>query len=358
MVPPNIRYGGGYLIFGKGESVVAQRIDSKTGRLEGEPLTVAENSLTTMTAISDNGTLSHVPVSTQNSNGDLLEVDRRGERLRSFGPGKGYYSHPEMSPDGKALAIDYRDPVSGQYDIWTIDLARAVPNRLTFPPAHGAVPAWSGDGRRIYFGRQEEIYSVSATGGGEPQKIAATGSHHKAASPDGQLLFTEVFRNTSQSRRIAAVALGQPGKIEMFSAEGHDSMNPQVSPDGKWLAYDSSEVGGREVFVESIPPGKGKWQISRNGARGPRWRRDGKELYFADGLTLMAVEIGPAPGGAIQPGQPKALFQMNTISSSDGYRFTVSPDGQRFYYVAPMNSNVRAAPPAVTITLNWLPQNR
>jgi len=358
MAPPNVRYGGGYLIFGKGESVVAQRIDSKTGRLEGDPLTIAENSLTTTTAMSDNGTLSHVPVSAQNANGDLLEVDRRGERLRSFGPGKGYYSHPEMSPDGKALAIDYRDPVTGEYDIWTIDLARSTPNRLTFPPAHGAVPAWSGDGSRIFFGRQGAVYSVAATGGGEPQKLAETNSHHKAASPDGRSLYIEFARMSSQSRRIASVALDQPGKIDMFTGENHDSMNPQVSPDGKWLAYDSTEVGGREVFVESIPPGKGKWQISRTGARGPRWRRDGKELYFADGFTLMAVEIGAAPGGAIQPGQPKALFEMNAINSSDGYRFTVSPDGQRFYYVAPMNSNVRAAPPAVTITLNWLPQNR
>lgn len=356
MNPPGIRLGGNHLIYRKGESIVAQRLAPGAGDFEGDPIVLAESTRSITSSLSDTGVLTHIPVDEAVVNGDLIEVNRKGERLRSFGPKTGVYGHVALSPDGRRLAADLRDPATGVVDVWTIDLATAVSTRLTFPPMNGSIPAWSADGERIFFTIPRQINAVSASAGGSPRKIADAESHHMHASPDGNWLMFEKDRTTALSSQLATVSLAGDSKPQLVFSPGQFTVEPQFSPDGKWFAYSTSNASDRDVFVESFPLGKGKWQISRNGGGHPRWRRDGKEIFFVQQREIFAVDITTGGDGILRPGAPKVLFTQKTAGAGDASIYAVSPDGQRFYYNSAKEGRERPVTVPLTVTLNWLPR--
>ncbi len=358
MNPPGIRLGGNHLIYRKGESIVAHRLAPGAGGFEGEPIVLAESARSITSSLSDTGALTHIAMDEAAVNGDLIEVNRKGERLRSFGPKTGLYGHVAISPDGKRIAADLRDAATGIVDVWTIDLATAVPTRLTFPPMNGSIPAWSADGERIFFTSPRQINAVAASAGGSPQKIADAESHHLHASPDGKWLMFEKDRTTALSSQLATVSLAGDPKPQLVFSPGQFAVEPQFSPDGKWFAYSTSSASERDVYVESFPPGKGKWQISRNGGGHPRWRRDGKEIFFVEQREIFSVDMTAGADGMPRPGVPKVLFAQNTAGGGDASIYAVSPDGQRFYYNSAPETKERPAVVPVTVTLNWLGQSR
>ena len=282
--------------------------------------------------------------------------DRSGRELGHVGE-IGVQANPAISPDGSRVAIDITDLKSNNLDVWTNDLKKGTSTRFTFDPSEETDPVWSHDGTRI-------AYRTVAIGAGIQVKpangmVAAkdilalkrSDTHLNASfgvgffdvipnswSLDDKLLLCSVQDITSASTLGIVPASG--GDPVPFLHSQASQTNGQISPDGKWVAYASNESGDWEIYVTTFPGAVGKWQVSRGGGNEPRWRGDGKEMfYLSPNGTLMSVATDPAE--TFSSGTPTPLFQVRgraPISSTDLFTYDVTKDGQRFLvnqYVKP-----------------------
>lgn len=237
--------------------------------------------------------------------------------------------------------------------MFIVDVARTVSTRFTFGGTLSPETVWSPDGRYI-------AYAALANGGGTVVKKRSDGSSPEEAiggnaaasgvcdwSRDGKwILYTNTGEGTQNDLWVLpATGDGQPRPFLQTKAIENCG---QFSPDGKWVAYASDESGAFQVYVQGFPTG-GKWQISKDTGTQPRWRRDGKELFFysQDG-NLMAADI--RAGTAIEPGIPKKMFPVAITGAQTGINYDVSLDGQKF--VIPMEARSTVAEP-ITAILNW-----
>ncbi len=286
-------------------------------------------------------------------------VDRAGKALGSVGR-PGAYRNPELSPDGARVAVNAVDPQGGTQDLWLVELARGVASRFTFDRGNDIFPVWSPDGSRIVFGSDREggvyhLYQKRADGAGieEPVVKSSLNMLPHGFSPDGRFL---VYRTPVDGRnQIGIVPLVGEQTLHWFEPSRFVQSNGQVSPDGRWLAYTSDESGRFEVYVQSFPaPGGGKWQISKDGGLYPRWRRDGRELfYYANDERLMAVPLRSAT--TLDVGDAVPLFKAHllngpAISAGIRHQYDVARDGQRFLLNVPLED---AAASSITVVLNW-----
>jgi Tol biopolymer transport system component len=359
----------GYLLFVRGRSLLAQRLDVEGRRLTGEPTVVAENVWVSTErsraafSISETGVLVFDTV-TRGRDTELASFDRRGVRQASFGqfaPAK-----ISLSPDGTRLALDNFE-TTGTFKLWTVDLTRGIPSRWNSTlEKSDRTPVWSSDGTRIAFASDEGIFERSASDGGDVSLLLKSDQRISLDdwSRDGRfLLFRYVdFRSNINTREsgpsnadlwiLPMAAAGDRTPIALAQT-GSNASNGAFSPNGKWIAYDSEESGGREIYVRAMPTAGqavsgAKWRVSKGGGRYPRWRDDGRELlYFADDLSaLLAVSVRTET--VFEAGTPEPLFRgrLNTgITPS----FATS-DGQRFFIAAPVPAETTA--PA-TVVLNW-----
>ena len=210
-------------------------------------------------------------------------------------------------------------PQGRTQDLWLVELARGVTSRFTFDPGNDIYPVWSPDGSRIVFGSDRE--------GGVPTCIrsgqTAWGSRNPSSSRARTCCRT-VFRPTGASSstapssngrsQIGIVPLVGEQTLRLFDPSRFIQFGSQVSPDGRWLAYNTDESGRFEVYVQSFPaPGGGKWQISKDGGWFPRWRRDGRELfYYASDERLMAVPVRSAT--RLDVGAAVPLFEAHLLN--------------------------------------------
>jgi eukaryotic-like serine/threonine-protein kinase len=263
-----------------------------------------------------------------------------------------------MSPDGKRVAVDVFDPVSREWisDIWLLDLSTSAKTRFTFNKAADYTPVWSPDGSRVVFASDRsgtlDLYAKSSTGSGTEELLLASpqGEEADAWSPDGRfIVYSSVDSQTRYDIWILPL-FGDRKPIPYLRTEFSEGQS-QVSPNGRWLAYTSNESGNMEVYVRSFPVPDDKWQASSTGGADPRWRRDGKELFYiaADGtLTAVAVETGAVfKAGAVRP-----LFETSVKDLWEDARnhYEVSPDGERFLVVTPQE-NFGSLP--FTVIVNW-----
>src|SRR5262249_15111705 len=211
--------------------------------------------------------------------------------------------------------------------------ARGVSTRLTFDPSDDASPVWSPDGRRIVFSSTREggiynLYQKISSGAGKDELLlkSGNGKHSSDWSADGRFL---IYHELGQKAKydIWVLPLFGDRKPLPYLVTEFDESDGAFSPDGKWIAYNSDESGKEEVFGQPIPATGEKWQISRSGGAKPKWRRDGKELFYlaADG-RLRAVEL--KVGTEFQVGLPEPLFETGIIDSI--MRYAVTADGKRF----------------------------
>jgi dipeptidyl aminopeptidase/acylaminoacyl peptidase len=281
---------------------------------------------------------------------ELAWFDRRGNRLGTADE-PGVHYQPWLSPDGQQLAVDRLDPQTRTPDIWLIDLKRGISARLTFDAKNDWYPVWSPDGSRIVFSSDREgmhnLYQKVIRGTGKEELLLKSDNAMWPSdwSLDGQFVLYYEFGKTLWD--VGVLPLARDAKPISFLRTEFNEWKPVMSPDGRWIAYESDESGKYEVYVRPFPAAAPKWQVSKGGGRNPKFRRDGKELFYlgAD-RKMMAVQV--QAGATFQSGIPEPLF--DTRITNEFVRYAVSPDGQRFFIPTPLGETVGS--PA-TVVLNW-----
>jgi WD40 repeat protein len=358
----------GYLLFARGDRLAAQRFDRSSLRPKGEvvPLGDAPPLSTFVGApilsASTNGVLAHIATSIPDT--ALVWLDRTGRPSGAVSLPPGCYTNLCLSPDGRwATVAKTSSPTS--CDLWMVDLERAMATRLTFDglvgsgTTIGSAAVWSPDGSRIalMYNRSGsglyDVYQVLASGAGRLEPLVQSDIVFKlpvAWSPDGRYL---VFAQNEEATGWDLWLLPLEGdrKPVPYLRTPFNESTAAISPDGRWLAYDSDETGAPEIYVRSFPEPGEKHRISTSGGTGAQWSRDGHELlifvlsqFFSGNGPIFSVEVETTP--SFKAGTPHLLF----TPQPDLMGLTATSDLKRFLAAVPVEG---AAPLSITVTLNW-----
>ena len=226
------------------------------------------------------------------------------------------------------------------------------------------MPVWSPDGKQIVFGSSRNgkwgLYVKQSDGTGNEELLVESDLPKMPMSwtSDGKYIVYWVNDPKTNSDDWVIPLTGDRKPFPILQSPFNEQW-PEISPDGKWIAYTSNETGTPEIYVRPFPSGPGKWQISTNGGTFQRWRADGKELYYLSAPNagkMMAAEIHAA-GSSFQADSPRALFDsgyINLFHTTNYHVFAVSADGQRFLIPRPeagLSADIAATP--ITVVLNW-----
>ncbi|HKA21483.1 MAG TPA: protein kinase [Blastocatellia bacterium] len=342
----------GWLIFVRNETLVAQAFDASSITLSGEPVPIITGQVNELGnarrfSVSDNGVL--VWQGKWQRDYQLVWFDREGKQTGTVdAPMKVFVGQdPALSPDGKRVVVK-RDS-----NLWVIDLAKGTGLRIT--STFSQIPTWSPDGSRIVFSGGNGGMSVKASNGLGDAELLLFGANFPAAwSPDGRFII--YLRRGVKTRRDMWVLPTFGDKKEyLLLNSSFDENNPQLSPNGRWLAYATDETGNYEIYVQSFSTdgrlGADKKRVSTSGGTFPVWRRDGSELFFVAADGQMMSSSVKTDGSEFEFGPPKALFKTRMLAwGTNFHEFDVSPDGQRFL-IGTLIGEAKAPPPMVI--LNW-----
>jgi eukaryotic-like serine/threonine-protein kinase len=296
-------------------------------------------------SVSDNGLL----VYSERPRFQLAWLDRSGRELETLAIRGDFYA-PKLSHDGRRVALssfDERGIAAG--DIWVYDLDRSVGTRITTDPANDKRPLWSPDDEWIVFSSdrtgRSNVYRKRSTGVGRDEPLLASDFDSDAVSwsRDGGVLIV------GDSRQDLWQVSLPGGKATRLMETPFRESDAQISPNGKWIAYSSDETGQAEIYVQPFPPSGARWRISTGSGVDPKWRGDGKELFYTDtSRKLMSVDLTLEP--SVKVGAPSLLLDAATLRDTAFY-YDVSADGQRFLVVKPAAD---AATRPITIVQNWM----
>ena len=354
----------GYLLYGSGNgTLVAQRFDERRLVPTGEPVPIGEDLMVGAPggagfSVSENAVAYVVRPQVRVS---LLWVNRAGQRLATVGPFHfGSYGDIDLSPDGKHIAVVNVSDRFQRSNVWVFESSGRQPSQETFS-APNRFPVWSFDGRALAFTSARPgaagIYE-KAIGGGTPEDVVLRSNLSEPAALPRASDWSRrgiVFEISSPAtRRTTLWMLPVDGDRQPYLLVRDDDgshRDGKISPDGRWLAYTSDRSGRPEVFVQSVSTPDLKWNVSMTGGSVPRWRDDGKELFYvgADG-TLIAVPVTDTDT-TFRKGDPQPLFQTGLSRFGDPLRsFAVAPGGQQF-----LISRSETSDPARTIDVvsNW-----
>jgi Tol biopolymer transport system component len=367
---------GGWLLWVREGTLVAQRLDVAKPALTGEPVTVAEwvivddYSFRSSVSVAATGLVAYR--SGEGAKRQLAWFDRSGTAQGTIGDADATLSHPALSPDGRRVAVSR--VVQGNYDIWLLDGART--SRLTFDGARDDGPVWSADGARIVFRSNRkghfDLYQKLTRGAGveEPLVVSDQLKFATSASADGRfLLYVTIDPQTNYDLWVQPMADpsspgGSAGTRSVLLKTPFRETRGDFSPDGRWVAYHSNESGRNEIYVRPlIAPGVegtvaglagGQWQVSTAGGIMPLWRSDGKELFYLNAAGEMMASPITATGSTLEPGTPVVLFPTRIVGGGVdvefGRQYDVAPDG-RFL----INMELATAAP-ITLLQNWNPE--
>jgi Tol biopolymer transport system component len=355
----------GYLLFWRAETLVAQAFDQQKLALTGEPFPIAEQvgvgylsgvggSPDTYVTVSQNGVLASHPGSSEKV--QLAWFDRGGKQTAVISS-RAEYRHPALSPDGKRMAFDSLDPQMANRDVWVLEFARGTTSRLTSDPATDWFPVWSPDGSHIVFssnrnGLSSDLYQKAASGAGNDQLLLKSDNPTFPTdwSQDGRfILYQSLDPKTRENIGVLPLE-GDRQPFPLLQTEFREQQ-ARFSPNGKWFAYTSDESGAPHVYVQSFPPTGDKWPVSTGGGDQPRWRRDGRELFYlaADG-KLMAVDV--KTDGAFEAGVPRPLFETHSPFAAGPFaiNYVTTADGQRFLVRLTVE---QSSTPPINVVVNW-----
>ena len=351
----------GHLLYGVRGNVWAVGFDLRDLETFGDPVPVLEGVLTkdagaTDYDVSENGSLIYVPdFSAAAEERTMVWVDRQGrEELLSAPPAP--YESPRISPDGQYVAVDVVESETSYVMVY--DLQRDIPTRLTVGPGFNRYPLWSPDGQRVLFtsnrdgdGRRN-IYSKAADGTGQVERVTTSDNFQvpQSWSADGQSLV--IMDTVPSGIDLALVSFGAEPRTEGLIETAVADVYAEVSPDGRWIAYDS----GAEVWVQPFPDVEGgRWQISRDGGGSPVWGLAGRELFFRLGDTrdMMVVAVDTEP--TFDAGTPEFVFSGPYISGQAlrTRPWDVAADG-RFLMVKESAAEGAGGAPYIVVVRNWI----
>jgi Tol biopolymer transport system component len=346
---------GGYLMYQTEGRLIAQRTDEQ-GQPQGTSTVVADN-LDSSFSVSNTGLLTYRKA-TPTAGAQLLWFTREGQQAGQVGPVDNF-GNVDISPQGDRAAVDIF--TNNNRDIWVVDLQRSVAQPVVVDPFTDWTASWSPDGSRLAFASTRandgatRIYEKSSTGAGAETLLPSgeVSSIPVHWSSDGKyIVFSRLRRGNTSSYDTWLLPLFGERKPAPLLETGFDKFQARVSPNSNLIAYSTNESGTYQIVVQTFPDASGgKWQISASGGVEPKWRRDGRELYYLglDG-KLMSVSIGGPPFSA---GRPVELFQtplvVNRAQPTRDRRYDVAPDG-RFLMVIP---SATGPVPPYSVVVNW-----
>ena len=344
----------GRIVFVRDGKLMVAPFDAAKLEVRGEAFPIAESvgynpaGGAASLSVSENGVLAYRALGTAGET-VLTWLDRVGRVLGTVG-NPSNYNNPQLSPDETRVAVQRQDSQTRNADIWILEMARGVMTRLTFDAGYDQLPLWSSGGDQIAFkgthNGKESIYVKPASGAGEEEPLF-NANFVWDWSADGRF----ILYGPQDGRELSFMPLfGDRKSVTYLSASQFSRSGVQFSPDGRWVAYSSTESGRNEIYIQNFPNPTGKWQISTSGGFAPRWRRDGKEIFYASGDgKLMTVALRTA-GAVLEPSKPTVLFDMPPIYASPWAPYDVTADGQRFLFNA-VNQGSDSTP--ITVIVNW-----
>jgi eukaryotic-like serine/threonine-protein kinase len=356
----NAKFAGGYLIFPRERMLVAQAFDTSRLELRGDAVPIADqiavgglSGRTGAFSVSDTGVLAYQAASAEVRT-QLTWLDRSGNQAGAVG-GQADYGDVEFAPDREQAMVSVLDPARRTRDLFTVDVARGLRTRFTFDPTDEQTAVWSPDGTRVIYNARPkgyfDLYVKDASGITNEQPLL-TDTRNKTPlswSPDGKSLLYSTGAFVVGNTDIWLLPIDGQGKPSPFLQTPFNETEARFSPDGHWVAYVSNETGSAEVYVTRFPGPGGKWPVSTGGGNYPRWRADGRELFYLerDGRVVAVSVASHGPDFIVNDAHP--LF-LTHASTSSRYPYDVSADGQRVL----VNTIVEAASPSpITLVVNW-----
>jgi eukaryotic-like serine/threonine-protein kinase len=352
----------GHLLFARDGSILAVPFDPDQLTVSGAPVVVVDDVAMNYSDgfaaydVSPTGTLVVLPASVAGSRFQIVEVDRRGAANVLLANAESF-ANPRFAPDLRRISLDISPPRAAR-DIWVVDIARGSRTRVTTEAASDFAALWTPDGRDLVYMSERplfELYRRAADGSRPPTQLLG-GGHDRILgdiSADGRLAV--FLLSVTKGTDIWTVTLQEPTSARQYLANGFYLAHPVLSPDGRWMAYDSDESGRPEVYVQSFPdPTVARRQVSTGGGSQPLWTKGGRELLFRRGGSVVAVTV--TPDGVT--GAPVQLFDGPYASDADFYSpatYDVSPDGERFLMLKWPTGEVRRR---VLVTTGWWPELR
>jgi serine/threonine protein kinase len=338
----NAMVSDGHVLFHDGPQLMALRIDPRTYEPDGEPFVIADPVFelnfpfhALFAAARDRRRLVYLEGSGESLRTELVWFDRAGDVVERTGIVGDLYN-PRLSRDARKLLLDV-STYETEGDIWLFDLERGSERRLTDHAIDESQPAWSPDEKTVYFFRVPDLYKIDLVGNAEPTLMydAENPVYTSHSSIDGTVVFTEQSGNQQDigtydpESGVAVPWLVSPSYEE----------NPEFSPDGKWLAYESDESGRDEIYIDRFPERSERFQVSRDGGTRATWRGDGKEIYYVSPRgEIVAVPVD-LESDRRPIGTPQPLFRPKIRRDM----FTPHPDGQRFLVIERLDPEIHRA---------------
>jgi serine/threonine-protein kinase len=342
----------GYLVYYRAGALLEVPFD--LDRLETKsdtPVVVADGVLqdaagaaAAVYAVSSAGVMAYIPApaGVRQFEQRLVWVDRQGKIESLVAPTRAY-AQAALSPDGRHVAVIIN---SRTQELWVYDLVRGALTRLSSEQGSIQDVVWTPDGRRVAYRTNKaghwDLYWRPADGSGSEEQLTEIGYNGMPSSwsPDGkELAFTEISPTTGFDLWILPLAGDR--KPRPFLTTPFNESWAQFSPDGHWLAYESDESGGGQIYVQAYPGPGGKWQLSTDGGRSPAWNPNGRELFYRDGDKTMVVAIRTSP--SFGAGKPRLLYE--------GPAGDPARDGQRFLGIQAVEPE--QPPTQINVMLNW-----
>jgi serine/threonine protein kinase/Tol biopolymer transport system component len=353
----------GHLIYAKGGSIFAAPFDSRSLSISGAAVQVLQGVATDTTtgavhaSLAHDGTLAYVPGGSSTDDRSLLWVDRKGA-ASPLGLPTGLYNDPRVSPDGARVAVLVGAGSSG--DVWIYDTRNTAFTRFTFDRVNSS-PSWSRDGRTLYWssagagGRTTTLFRKPADASREAESVGSVSGRAYLEAIDGaeKTAFLNSY-NQGTSHGNSVVTLPIPGGSPTVLVRSRGSAyGSAISPDGRFLAYQSDEGIRYEIYVRELFGSGARYQVSTGGGEEPRWSADGGEIYYRNDTRLMAAKVVARPVFESKP--PEVLFEdVYNYRTDSGITYDVDPRRGRFLMIRPASPNSREAVTRVRMVVNWV----